>query len=127
MDCLLKGKMNDEKLAILANYSQSGEIKYLNLSNSDITYDGIVSLWRSKTFGGIRYDDPIYERYYNLPVSVIKLEIKNTPALDQYKKFTRQGKNIFPLPLRKDFTIIYKNEKQIGFKEIVLLNNGKMI
>ena len=129
MKCLLEGEMNDEKLAILANYSKDLKCKYLNLSNSDVTYDGIVLLWRSKTFGSVSDDEPIYERYYNLQVSVVKIEIKNTPALKQYNELLIKGKKIFPLPLRKNFDIIYFNsdEKQIGFKDIILLNCGKVI
>lgn len=120
--------LNDDHLKILAKSRNARQIKYLYLAGTNITYDGLRFLWKSLIFGNIRNEDPIYYSYYNEVVSVIKVEIKNTPALTQYHKLLEDQKKIFPFPLRKNFTIIYpNNQKEVGFKEIVLLNDGNPI
>lgn len=126
--------LDDSHLGMLANSKQASTIVELNLMRTNVTYDGIVSLWRSKILGSIRDDEPIYERYYNMPVSVIKIEIGHTPALMQYAELLKKGKNIFPLPLSKDFGITYldytgggNSGVVVGFRDIILMNHGKEI
>ncbi|AIK96903.1 hypothetical protein [Candidatus Odyssella acanthamoebae] len=125
--------LNDNHLEVLSKSKQAATVIELDLMRTKVTYDGIASLWRSPILGSVRDDEAVYEKYYNLPVSVIKVEIGHTPALKSYKEFLRKGKKIFPLPLRKDFEITYRgytgesSEAVEGFKEIVLLNHGKEI
>jgi len=102
-------------------------LKRFNLAHTKVTYDGIVTLWRSNNIGKTRYDDALYESYYNLPISLVYVEIKNTPVLEQYHTMIRKnGHKIFPLPLRKDFMIKYdrENEEVSGFKKVVLTVDG---
>lgn len=101
----------------------------LDLSNTKVTYEGIRHLWKSENIGKERHDDPIYEAYYNLPISCVYVEIDNTPALQQYYYFKKDNKVIFPLPLKENFLIEYDNSDvgQIGFKEIILTVNGVKI
>ncbi|MBW8309964.1 MAG: hypothetical protein K0M45_10105 [Candidatus Paracaedibacteraceae bacterium] len=125
--------LNDGHLDVLSKSKQAATVIELDLMRTKVTYDGIASLWRSPILGSIRDDEAVYEKYYNLPVSVIKVEIGHTPALKSYKEFLRKGKKIFPFPLRKNFKITYRDytgegrEIVKGFKEIVLLNHGKEI
>lgn len=102
---------------------------------TDVTYDGIAHLWKSKILGSVRDDEPVYDQFYNLQVSVIVIEIGHTPAFKQYQNILQQKqKKIFPLPLLKEFGINNlkytgenSEEEIIGFKRIIILNHGKIL
>lgn len=113
---------------------RASTITGVNLSKTGVTYDGIVALWRSPILGKVRDDEPVYENYYNKPVSIIKIEIGHTPALENYKQLLRiKDKKNFPLPLLNPFTIRYLNytgssyKEMHGFKDIIITNHGKEI
>lgn len=123
-----QSNLNDSHLEKLSQHTNAKRIKYLNLSGTNITYDGLRFLFKSLTFASVRDEDPIYESYYNKPVSVVKIEIKDTPAIKQYMELLEKKKRIFPLPLRSKFTIIYfSNKKENGFKQLLLMNNGEIL
>lgn len=125
--------ITDEHLALLSKLPHAASTISLNLKYTSITYDGIAALWQSALFGSSREEIPIYESYYNLPISIIKIEIAHTPALDQYKEYKAKGKQLFPLPLHGEFKINYIHpttgvkSKKNGFKQIVLMDHGKPI
>jgi hypothetical protein len=125
--------LTDKHLKKLAKNPKASSINCLNLSRTSVTYDGIVALWNSKNFGSVR-DEPIYEDYYNKPISIIKIEIGHTPALETYEKLKKnsEGKSIFPLPLRNNFKIYYKDLRSeedylVGLKQIIVTDHKKAI
>lgn len=124
-----QSNLNNEHLKILSELPCSKRIKYLNLSNTEVTYDGISYLWNSKNVGSIWTDSPIYDNYYNLPLSIVEVDITNTPAIQQYLKYKNQDKHIFPLPFKGNFEIKQGGSDKIktGLKQIVLINDDKKI
>ncbi|AIL12863.1 hypothetical protein IM40_04005 [Candidatus Paracaedimonas acanthamoebae] len=126
-------ELTDAHLKWLSKLPQTATIIELNLSRTSISYDGIVHLWKSEFLGSVRDEQPIYESYYNTPISVVKVEIGHTKALKQYKKHLKNGKKIFPLPLRNKFEIRYVHPaidveyKEIGLKQILLTDHGEPI
>ena len=118
---------DNDILSNLANNTQSGAIRSLNFMSTNITYNGIVKLWNSSIIGSLVSDLPTYERYTGVVVSIIEVEIGNTPCYKQYQHKLFK----YPLPLLRDFEITYGHRcigevyNMIGYKQIKLLDHGK--
>lgn len=106
---------------------ESGAIHYIDISDTNIGYNGIIAVWKSNYIGSLISDIPTYERHTGTPVSVIKIEIAGSRAYTQYQKQLFK----YPLPLLKDFTITYghlcvgNSYDLIGYKQVILLYMGK--
>ena len=117
---------NDILLA-LSNSVNSGALRYINLISTNITYNGLIKLWNSSIIGCLISDVPTYETHTGYPISVIEIEIGNTPLYKQYK----DKKFKYPLPLLRNFEITYgyrcmgKPYQLYGYKQIKLLDRGK--
>lgn len=111
------------------------DVRKFDFSNTNVSYDAIVAMWRSNTIGYHMGDiEHLYERYYNKLVSIVYVEIQNSKAYEQYQTFKRKGiKNgaivkLFPLPYRNNFMIKSDHDGMVsGFKEIILTVGGKEI
>ena len=122
--------LTEDHLKQIAGSSCSKRIVSLNLSNCPkIGYNGLLALWKSSYVGSIREDEPIYFRYDNTPISLIKVQIAGcTRAFAQYEGLRKKdGNKIFPLPIRDDFEINYTCpsgghivKTVAGYKELVL-------
>ena len=97
--------------------------------STNASYNGIVALWNSSTFGTIVSDSPTYERHTGTPMATINIEIGNTQLYEQYQKKLFN----YPLPLLGNFEITYGHRcmgepwKTIGYKQIILLDHGKQL
>lgn len=134
LDLRCQPNLDDSHLIKLAESPQAAMIAEINLSRTNVTYDGIAALWRSPVLGSHRDDPPLFERYYNLPVSVIKVEIGHTPALETYKDMlSRMGRKIYPFPMREQFNISFWtpynrfSNPQQGFKDVILMDHGEIL
>lgn len=134
LDLSCQRSLNDNHLQCLAGLPQAETITTLNLENTNVTYEGIAALWRSPSIGRRREDQLVYDNFYNLPLSIVTVEIGNTPAMAFYEEvFNKHGKKIYPLPLRNNFEMVHLNpytrryEQRSGFKKILLTNHGKPI
>lgn len=119
--------LNRNTLKVLAGSENASSIKFLNLMFTKASYNGIVALWDSPTFGRLVNGSPVYERHTGTPVSIIEIEIGHTVAYEQYT----QGLFKYPLPLRQDFEITYGHRgvgetwTMTGYKQIKLLDHGE--
>lgn len=127
--------LQNSHLDLLSKSVLGKSLRRLNLQGCpNISYEGIVFLWKSPILGSIIDEEPIYESYYNKPISLVTVEIGNTKALNQYQTLVRpDGKQIFPLPLLDKFNISYINlawannissRKEVGFKKLIITNDG---
>jgi hypothetical protein len=121
--------LDNDILKELALSSNASAIVYLNCHSTKITYNGLVALWNSPTFGCLVSDSPTYHRATGTPMATIKIEIGGTKALKQYQ----EGRFKYPLPLRGNFEITYGHRclgepyTLFGYKQIILLEDGKEI
>jgi hypothetical protein len=119
--------VTDEILKQLAESKRASAIQSLDLMSTSAGYSGIVALWNSSTFGSLVRGSPIYEIHTGKPVSVIKIEVGHTRVIKQYE----EKKFAYPLPLHKDFEIIYGHKgignkwKITGYKQIKLFDHGE--
>ena len=133
--------LENRHLQMLADSPDAAGIIRLNLKwCKKITYEGIVALLKSPTFGSQREDEaPVYDRRYNKPISIIKVEIGHTRACDQFESCVKpSGKKIFPLPLVDDFNIKYLSSSwdsgdsksyrlKLGLKKIIITDHGEIL
>lgn len=129
LDLSDQGQVDNDILRCLAGTKNAGGIRFLDLMSTNVGYNGIVDLLKSETFGCIINALPTYERQTGLPVSIIEIEIGNTPLYDRYKRKLFN----YPLPFRDDFEITYGHKylgigkpwSACGYKQIKLLYCGK--
>lgn len=127
-------ELTNEHLKELTLHPNCASVIRVDLEDcSNITYKGIRALLKSPILGSERWDDPVYNKRSNLPVSVVKIEIEGTKAIEEYEEYLMsKEKAIFPLPLQDDFVIkymgygYYLKEKEIGHKKIEVTNDGKI-
>ena len=119
--------VDNDVLQELTISENSSAIIKLNCYGTGISYNGIVKLWNSMSFGKLSSEYPTYEQYTGKPVVTIEIEVGNTKIIDQHKLNRFQ----YPLPLLRDFEITYGHKcigepyNTYGYKKIVLMNNGK--
>lgn len=127
LDFSLQDNLNSDTLKVLANTDNAGAIRFLDVMSTNATYNGIVALWNSSTFGSLVADSPTYERHTGVPVSIIEIEIGHTKLYEQYQSRSFD----YPLPLLANFEITYGHRgigeswKTKGYKQIKLLDHGK--
>lgn len=128
--------LTDAHLEQISESSKSKRIVSLNLRNcKQVGYDGLLALLKSPYLGSICEDEPLYLPYDNTEISIIKVEIAGTLALEQYETLSQKnGERIFPFPIRDRFEINYTCpsgrhivETVCGYKELSLTNNGERI
>jgi len=122
-----QNQCDNDILLALSNSVNSGALRYINLISTNISYNGIVKLWNSDIIGCLISDVPTYEKHTGHPISVVEIEIGNTPLYKQYKN----KKFKYPLPLLGNFEITYgyrcmgEPYQRYGLKQIKLLDCGK--
>lgn len=124
-----QSELDSDIIKILAHDVNASAIIYLNLKNTQVGYAGIVEILKSKTFGTLISDTPIYEKHTGMPIITINIEISNTRALQQFK----DKKFKYPFPYIRDIEITYGHNRiggtyqKFGYRSVVLLNDGKEI
>lgn len=132
--------LENQHLQMLADSPCAASIIHLNLKwCKKISYEGIVALLKSPTFGSRRDEEPVYDRRHNKPISIIEVEIGHTHASDQFELCVKpNGKKIFPLPLVGDFNIKYlssswdsgdstSHRSKLGLKKITITDHGDIL
>ncbi len=130
-----QNKDDDFYILELAKSYRHCTIRKFDFSNSTVSYDAIVALWRSDLIGYyLGAGEKLYERSYNKLMSIVFIEIRNSKAYEQYLTHERKRigsnttKKIFPLPYRDKFLIDAGSDGIVsGFKEIILTVEGKPI
>jgi len=140
LDFGIQKNLTNQHLKMLADSPHAASIIRLNLKWCEkISYEGIVALLKSPTFGSRRDEEPVYDRRYNKPISIIEVEIGHTRARDQFELCVKpSGKKIFPLPLVDDFNIKYLSSSwdsgdskghrsKLGLKRIVITDHDEIL
>lgn len=123
-----KPYIDNDILEELANNDNASAIINLDCHSTGISYNGIVALWNSMSFGSLSSSGmPTYNKHTGVPMITINIEVGNTKVIDQHKN--KRFK--YPLPLLDGFEVTYghrcigKPYTLFGYKKIILLDNGQ--
>jgi hypothetical protein len=82
-------KDDDFYITELSKSHQYCNVHKFDFSNTNISYDAIVALWKSDLIGyHVSISDGVYE--YDKLVSVVTIEIQNSKAIEQYHTLKRK-------------------------------------
>ena len=105
-------------------------IRNFDFSNTNVSYDAILAMWRSDTVGSYMGNTKrTYQKQYNKLISMVYIEIQNSKVYEQYQTYKHVPiANLFTLPYRDHFMIDCGEDGIIsGLKEIVFVVSGRQL
>lgn len=119
---------DDFYVSQMAKSYQYCGVHNFDFSNSNVSYNAILDLWRSDGIGYYIGNGPQrYDDRYNKLISTVYIEIQKSSLHTQYQLFT-DLKDLFKFPYRDPF-LIDTGDHQIvsGLKEIILTIHGQSL